>query len=179
MLTEQDIKEIRERLKDKSKGHRYFVMNEVGKVDIGGALADSLNPAGLSRPHQDGWPVPWSGGLGPALGAWAHIDSNRATQAGEERLCIVCGTALGADYVFANFYGSTYDHKPNDFERLLQDAPPSPTFVHPRCLLKAAAFCPFLKDQDTPGLTKTGEPLTRDELRQMLRTHDKENENES
>lgn len=178
MITKEDIDKIEKLLGTQDNGYRTVAVDMVEKAHGAQALTDSLNPAGLSRPHQNGWPVPWSAGIGPALGLWANIDPKRTEQADAERLCIVCGTSLGEDYVFANFHNEIYDHKPDPFERIVLNAPPSPTFVHPRCLLLAAAFCPFLKKQDSPGLTKTGEPLTRDDLRKLIDIHHKGRNND-
>lgn len=174
MLTEKEVSAI-QKLISEVKPDRYVLNEAVGDLEStadGAELREKDNPANTSRPHKDGWPMPWSAGLGPIFGAWGHIDSTRATRAENEGLCIMCGTDLGEDYVYANFNGEPNDRKARDrYEKIFLDMPPIATFVHPRCLLQAAAFCPFLTKLDEPGLTKDGTPLTRDDLRKMTDVH--------
>jgi len=156
-----------------------------------------VNPAGKHRPILDSQPVPWIGGRYPAEGAWAQIDENRAQEAAEQKLCIVCGLDLGADYVYANFDGEPHDHPDRRIEfdpdtasmdeltalifGLLQVeavGAPSPTFVHPRCALQAAAFCPHLKAQEYPAIAADGTMLTAEDLRKLSNVHDNDNDND-
>lgn len=127
--------------------------------------ADAENPADERRPVQDRKPMPWIGGLGPVLNLFKIIDPIRARKAEEQRLCIMCGLPLGKTYVYSNLDGRSHD-----FREFF--GAPTPTFVHPRCALKAAAFCPHLQRQPFPAVDRNGKGITHDELRKLSNAHD-------
>lgn len=175
MLSEEDIAAINDLL-DRQRLGRSDRANKVGDMEeipgTGDRLCEEMNPASKSRPHRDGMPLPWSAGLGPVFKSWGHINSERAARAEKERLCIMCGTDLGDQYVYANFKGKPHDRRAQDaFEKIYLDVPPIATFVHPRCLLLASSFCPFLTAMTHPGLDQAGNPLSRDDLRKMTNVH--------
>lgn len=150
---------------------------------------NKINPAGAKRPILDSRPVPWVGGTHPSLGEWARIDAERAEDAENGKLCIVCGIPLSSDFVYANFDGEKHDRKDRRLDtehktanELLEmiggTAPiilvgaPTATFVHPRCALLAAAFCPHLKSQEFPAIAQDGTMLTAEKLRRMSNVHE-------
>lgn len=142
---------------------------------------DEINPAKAQRPVLDRKPVPWVGGTFPSKGEWAKIDPERSDEAEDLGLCIICGLEIGANYVYANFDGDIHDRADRHMElgidpdtrKLITQAvgAPTATFVHPRCALQAAAFCPHLKKQEYPALDRRGNPLTKDELRKLANVH--------
>lgn len=151
--------------------------------------AETVNPASKRRPIIDRKPVPWIGGSYPSQDEWAGIDNNRVRQATQHKLCIMCGLELADNYVYSNFDGEihdkndVFDPETASFEELFQfvegkiklKGAPTPTFVHPRCALQAAAFCPHLKALDHPALDKQGNPMTREDLRKLSDIHDNAN----
>lgn len=138
-----------------------------------------INPADRKRPILDKKPIPWLSANGPFEGEWAFIDENRVVIATAEKLCIVCGTDLGPDFVYANFDDEIHDEPDRRMEysytrygRIgLSVGSPTPTFVHPRCCLLAASFCPHLQGLEHPALDQAGMPLTRDALRKLANVH--------
>lgn len=129
-----------------------------------------LNGKGKKRPVLRGpngrmTPVPWIGGEGPEMGWWAFINSDRAAQSENGKLCIVCGLERGDDWVYALLNG-----EPSD---LIQDGffgPPSPTFGHPECILKAVLYCPHLKKQEYPAMKQDRvTKLTTEELKKIVK----------
>ncbi len=109
------------------------------------------------------------------------MDHDRVWEAEEKRLCIICGLELTEDFVYSNFDGEPhdsfdrredvyYDSDRGGFVSVIRGAP-SATFVHPRCALQAAAFCPHLKQQEYPALDQQGKPLTLDDLRKLSNVH--------
>lgn len=144
------------------------------------------------RPILDRKPVPWVGGTHPALDEWAGISTERSQEAEEKLLCIMCGLELNLDYVYSNFDGDIHDKQESYWKRpdgtradskeemfmtfgLLpgkMGGAPTATFVHPRCALQAAAFCPHLKKQEFPAIAKDGTMLTHADLRRLANKHE-------
>lgn len=165
MLTKAEQEEIKRLIKKLNTDLREDVLMEIKNAEEDQAWADVENPAASKRPITERQPMPWIGGLGPVLNVFRSIDPKRARKAEEQRLCIMCGLPLGTNYVYSNLDGRTHD-----FREFL--GAPTATFVHPRCALQAAAFCPHLQRQAFPAVDRNGKGLTHDELRKLSNVHD-------
>lgn len=132
--------------------------------------ADEFNPVGRQRPIANGpnghkIPVPWIGGIGPQEGSWSYVESRRAREADDKRLCVVCGLNLGTNWVYALFQGAPYDSVGDGIY-----CPPSPTYGHPNCILIAVLYCPHLKNQEYPAMTQDRlTKLSVDDLKVLAR----------
>lgn len=129
------------------------------------------NIKGLKRPlwfFKDAlMPLPWVGGNHPANGEWARVDEDRAQLVEILHLCLVCGVELDwGNRVYGMVSGSAYDSA--GFFGV-----PSATFAHPECLLKAATFCPHLKNVTWPAMLPDGTQLTHEELKTLV--HERKN----
>lgn len=136
-----------------------------------------INVKGYPRPvlPLDGknTPLPWIGGKGPEEDQWAKMEPIRTFEAEEDKLCIICGLLLPADYIFlmvASEKWSTYAG--NVFDQMF-GALPSPTWVHPKCGQIASLYCPHLKEQEYPAITQDEQRLTHEQLRELARTSPK------
>jgi hypothetical protein len=136
------------------------------------------NKAGYPRPIGDrngqNTPMPWVGGNYPNEGEWQRVNTFRAIESEEAKLCIVCGLPLPSDFVWMLVQSVMY----SDTAGLpVLDELPSPTWVHPKCGKIAATFCPHLKSEMYPALTQNGHKLTHAELTDLARESDKPQEN--
>jgi len=126
--------------------------------------ADELNPAGRNRPvrrlpddsksDRAGklGPVPWLGGAYPFVDQWARIDVPRATEAENDKLCIVCGKSRGDRWLYMVAADSISDRRWSAFGELIGSEIPAPTVAHPNCGLQAALYCPHLSAQSHPAV---------------------------
>lgn len=132
------------------------------------------NPAGFPRPtlprEGHATPLPWIGSDGPVNGEWKHIDGHRAADATIKKLCIICGLGLDDSFVYAVLHGKTYDDCGTGIEYIFSPHPGAPTFGHPKCILLASLFCPYLKKLTHPARTQRGENLTLDALKALTRS---------
>lgn len=137
------------------------------------------NRKGYPRPVWDknghNTPLPWVGGNYPINDMWAQVDQNRTDAATDYKLCIVCGNALTPDFIYMLAFVSR-DGGPR--ESLKADYAgeyglPAPTYVHPKCGLIAAKFCPHIKNEFYPAMTQNGQKLTHAELSELARKSDK------
>ena len=138
--------------------------------------ANELNPAGKKRPVLRGpsgrmTPVPWIGGVDVALGEkFSYIDSGRANKAENEKLCIVCGTHRGNDWVYGLLGGKPHDYVDHDPVSRIFGGSPSPTYGHPECILKAALYCPHLQNQEYPAMLQDRQTkLTVEDLKALVK----------
>lgn len=131
------------------------------------------NPKGNKRPVLPGpdgrmTPVPWIGGDFPFEGTWKGINGKRANEAEGFHLCIICGLHRGDDWVYALLNGEPADE--GTPVSSIFGGPPSPTYGHPECILKAVLFCPHLKKQEYPAMTQDKKTkLTTDDLKKIVK----------
>lgn len=92
------------------------------------------------------YPLPWINSWKPALSrtGWKELDTKRAVEAEEKRLCFLCGEPLG-DLSIMGRHRASYSEEGTDGSRWnwITDGPPG----HPRCLALAAEVCPHLRTQ--------------------------------
>lgn len=108
-------------------------------------------------------PMPWLAADGPETGEWAKINAMRAFESEAYQSCIVCGLDLSPDFVYMVAEGKISDMVGSIF----LDELPTPTWVHPKCGVIAATFCPHLKSALHPAATQTGHLLTHEELKDL------------
>ena len=141
-----------------------FVPNSIKKI------IDELNPVGSRRPihklpNRRMAPVPWVNGEAPYLNIWTKVDVPRRDLAAKEHLCFMCGKDRGDTYVYALYMGTGHDSHGYGFI-----SPPMATFGHPKCVLWATLYCPYLVRQKYPvGLTKDTGKMTHEEFRQYVK----------
>lgn len=131
------------------------------------------NVKGYPRPvlPKDGHntPMPWLGAEGPETDNWARIAPERAIEAEQDRKCIVCGLELSSDFVYMLAQGEAS----NRVGFPLFGELPTPTWVHPKCGVIAATYCPHLKSEFFPAMTQNGLKLTHQRLKEIARNSDK------
>lgn len=143
---------------------------------------NEVNPAGKRRPIMRGptgrmTPAPWVAGeqLGSYDPRWSYVDPSRANVAEYAKLCLMCGTHRGDDWVYGLLNGEPYDYiEHNDALRMFNVGSPAPTYGHPECILKAVLYCPHLKNQDYPAMMQDRHTkLSVDDLKKIVKDQKK------
>lgn len=133
-----------------------------------------INVKGYPRPvlPLDGknTPLPWIGADGPETGEWAKMETIRTFEAEDDKLCIICGLELPADFIFLLVGSVQWSTFAGNVLQQMVGALPSPTWVHPKCGQIAALYCPHLKAQEYPAITQDEQRLTHEQLRELART---------
>lgn len=121
-------------------------------------------------------PVPWVMGKYNREGiVWKFVDPERADEAGDYRLCVICGEDVDWD---SRLYALINERVFSDKRTLrsgldiLIGGVPAPTFGHPRCVLMTVLHCPHFKGAGEHGMvamTPDGRKMTATELKEYVK----------